>query len=149
DVRTGLLTASNPGRFQVLPGRPAVILDVAHNPAAAAALARNLSRMPKPARTFAVFAMLRDQDVDGVIACMKDVIDEWLVAGLEGERGSAALDMREALARAGIVEHVSVHESVAAAHAFACESAGVNDRIAVFGSFYTVAAVLAQESGAD
>ena len=56
DVRTGLLTAENPGRFQVLPGRPAVILDVAHNRAAAAALAQNLSRMPRAGRTYWPFS---------------------------------------------------------------------------------------------
>jgi len=141
DIRTGLLTAENPGRFQALPGRPAVILDVAHNPAAAAALARNLARMPREGRTFAVFAMLRDKDIAGVIAAMKPQVDEWLVSSTSGERGADAALIGEALARAGVRGPVSSHDSVAAAYAQACDRAAQTDRIVVFGSFHTVAAV--------
>ena len=58
DIRGGLLTAENPGRFQVLPGQPLVILDVAHNPHAAQALAGGLKSLPRGGKTLAVFAML-------------------------------------------------------------------------------------------
>ena len=143
DIRTGLLTAVNPGRFQVLPGRPPVILDVAHNPAAAAALARNLARLPREGPTLAVFAMLKDKDVDGVIAAVKGEVDEWFVSGIAAERGGDEGFIRNALARAGVVEAVSSHDSVAAAYTAACDKAGQNARIVVFGSFHTVAAVVA------
>ena len=143
DIRTGLLTAVNPGRFQVLPGRPAVILDVAHNPAAAAALARNLARWPREGPTLAVFAMLKDKDVDGVIAAVKGEVDEWFVSGIAAERGGDSGFIRNALARAGVIETVSSYDSVAAAYAAACDKAGQNARIVVFGSFHTVAAVVA------
>lgn len=143
DVRGGLLTAENPGRFQVLPGRPTVILDVAHNRAAARALARNLARMPKAGRTYAVFAMLKDKDVSGVAAELDKHVDEWLVAGIAGPRGADASFIRAALARAGVIESVSAHDAVAHAYAQACDKAAENDRILVFGSFYTVAAVMA------
>ncbi len=143
DVRTGLLTAENPGRFQVLPGRPAVILDVAHNRAAAAALSRNLERLPQAGRTYGVFAMLKDKDIAGVATEMKQVIDEWLVSGIEAQRGADASHLCAELARAGVLESVSKHASVAAAYAQACDRAAQNDRIVVFGSFYTVAAVMA------
>jgi dihydrofolate synthase/folylpolyglutamate synthase len=148
DVRTGLLTVENPGRFQVLPGRPIVILDVAHNPAAAAALARNLSRMPRTGRTYAIFAMLRDKDMAGVIAALKPHIDEWLVAGIEGARGTDSLFMQQELARAGVLEIVSTWASITDAYTQACDMAGENDRIIVFGSFHTVAAVLAARKSA-
>lgn len=144
DIRTGLLTAVNPGRFQVLPGRPAVILDVAHNPAAAAALARNLERMPRVGRTLAVFAMLKDKDIEGVIAAVASQVDEWFVGSLRGERGTDAATLRAALLRAGVVEHVPTYDCVAAAYAAACDKAGQNDRIVAFGSFHTVAAVVAK-----
>jgi dihydrofolate synthase/folylpolyglutamate synthase len=144
DIRTGLLTAVNPGRFQVLPGRPAVILDVAHNPAAAAALARNLARMPREGRTLAVFGMLKDKDIDAVISAIESQVDEWFVGGLGGERGTDAASLRAALLRAGVVEDVSTYDSVAAAYAAACGKAGQNDRIVAFGSFHTVAAVVAK-----
>ena len=143
DVRTGLLTVENPGRFQVLAGRPAVILDVAHNPAAARALGKNLARMPRAGRTFAVFAMLKDKDIGGVIAETKAQVDEWLVSGIEAPRGADAAHLANQLARAGVLENVSVHASVGTAYARAWEKAGENDRIVVFGSFHTVAAVMA------
>ena len=100
DIRAGLVDADNPGRFQVLPGRPAVILDVAHNPAAAKALAQNLARMPSAGRTLAVFAMLRDKDIAGVIDAVKNRIDAWFVAGTEGPRAADASALREARSRA-------------------------------------------------
>lgn len=143
DIRAGLVAVENPGRFQVLPGRPVVILDVAHNPAAARALARNLGRMERTSRTYAVFAMLNDKDIAGVVAATRKHIDEWLVATIEAPRGATASHLREALAREGVLESVSTHESVSAAYAQACDRAAENDRILVFGSFYTVAAVMA------
>ena len=143
DVRMGLLTAENPGRFQVLPGRPTVILDVAHNPAAAAALAHSIARLPRAGRTFAVFAMLEDKDIAGVITAVAAEIDEWLVSGIAAPRGADAALVREALARAGVSEFVSTYGSVADAYHQACDKAAQNDRIVVFGSFHTVAAVMA------
>jgi dihydrofolate synthase/folylpolyglutamate synthase len=148
DIRTGLLTVENPGRFQVLPGRPVVVLDVAHNPAAATALARNLARLPRARRTYAVFAMLKDKDIGGVVTAMKAHVDEWLVGGIGGPRGAEALAIREELARAGVLEAISIYETVAAAYLQACDMAGENDRIVVFGSFHTVAAVLAARKSA-
>ena len=141
DVRAGLLQAENPGRFQVLPGRPVVVLDVAHNPQAARALAASLNAMGRGGRTLAVFAMLRDKDVAGVIAALASRIDHWFVAGLTGARGAAASELERALASAG-VSAVTVCGDVAAAYSQACEQAGENDRILVFGSFYTVASVM-------
>jgi dihydrofolate synthase/folylpolyglutamate synthase len=120
-----------------------VILDVAHNRAAAAALARNLVRLPKTGRTFGVFAMLKDKDIAGVASEMKHAIDEWLVSGIDAPRGSDASHVATELSRAGVLERVSKHVSVAAAYARACDRASENDRIVVFGSFYTVAEVMA------
>jgi dihydrofolate synthase/folylpolyglutamate synthase len=119
-----------------------VILDVAHNRAAAAALARNLARLPKADRTYAVFAMLKDKDIAGVAAEMRHVIDEWLVGGIEAARGADASQVCEALSRAGVADRVSKHATVVDAYAQACDRAAQNDRIVAFGSFYTVAAVM-------
>ncbi len=141
DIRSGLLQAEIPGRFQVLPGRPAVILDVAHNPQAARALAGNLATMGRAGRTLAVFAMLKDKDIAGVIAALRARIAHWHVAGLPGPRGAGAGELKAALAAAGIGS-VTRCVDVAAAYAQACDMAAENDRILVFGSFYTVAAVM-------
>jgi dihydrofolate synthase/folylpolyglutamate synthase len=141
DIRTGLLQADNPGRFQVLPGRPAVILDVAHNPQAARALAASLAAMGGGGRILAVFAMLRDKDIAGVVAAVKPQVAHWFIAGLEVARGAQVGELRQALAAAAVTA-VTACDSVAAAYAQACDIATENDRIAVFGSFYTVAAVM-------
>ena len=82
DVRRGLALVDLPGRFQVLPGRPAVIFDVAHNPHAAAHLARNLDSMGFFPLTFAVFGMLADKDIDAVIGHLKGNIDHWICCSL-------------------------------------------------------------------
>jgi len=141
DIRAGLLQVDIPGRFQVLPGRPAVILDVAHNPQAARALAVSLKAMGRTGRTFAVFAMLKDKDVAGVIAALKSSVAHWFIAGLGGARGASAADLGRALAGAG-VGAVTPCGDVAAAYTQACDMATENDRILVFGSFYTVATVM-------
>ena len=143
DIRTGLLTAENPARFQVIPGRPIVILDVAHNPAAARALAENLASMKIAGRTYAVFSMLNDKDIEGVVAATKRYVDEWFVAATEGSRGAGADIIRDVLVRAGHGERVHMNDRIASAYAQACDRAAENDRIVVFGSFYTVAAVMA------
>ena len=141
DIRAGLLQVDIPGRFQVLPGRPAVILDVAHNPQAARALAVSLGAMGRTGRTFAVFAMLKDKDVAGVIAALKSSIAHWFIAGLGGPRGASAADLGQALAEAG-VSAITACGDVGAAYTQACDMATENDRILVFGSFYTVATVM-------
>ena len=98
-VRDGLCGVELPGRFQVLPGRPTRVLDVAHNPHAARVLAACLGSMGYHPATLAVFGMLADKDIDGVVAAMKSRVDRWFVAPLPGPRGAPAGDAR-ALARA-------------------------------------------------
>lgn len=142
-IRQGLLEVALPGRFQVLPGRPVVILDVAHNPHAARALASSLRRLPEGGRTLAVFAMLRDKDIEGVATAMRDEPDEWLVASLPGPRGADAERVLQALAAAQVKAPVAKFDTPAEAYQQAIRLAGQDDKILVFGSFYTVAAVLA------
>ncbi len=137
NIRDGLLTAENPGRFQVLPGQPIVILDVAHNPHAAQALADSLKSMPRGGRTLAVFSMLSDKDIAGVVAIVKPRIDHWFIAGLAGTRGTTAQQLSSHLAAAG-VSAVTGCASIADAYARAREAAGENDKIVIFGSFHTV-----------
>jgi dihydrofolate synthase/folylpolyglutamate synthase len=143
-VRQGLLTVDLPGRFQVLPGRPAVILDVAHNPHAAAVLAENLDNMGFYPSTHAVFGMLRDKDIDGVIARLGNRVDHWHVAPTPGERGCDAATVAALVrARAGGREcSILEYPDLAASFDGARESAGADDRILAFGSFLTVAEVM-------
>jgi dihydrofolate synthase/folylpolyglutamate synthase len=138
DIRGGLLTAKNPGRFHVLPGRPMIILDVAHNPHAAQALVASLNSMPRGGRTLAVFAMLADKDIAGVIAILKPYIGHWFAAGLNGPRGATAVLIEQKLFAAGISELTRL-DTVAAAVNAARECATVDDKILIVGSFHTVA----------
>jgi len=147
DLRRGLLEATLPGRFQILPGNPALILDVAHNPHAAAALAGNLKSMPIAGRTVALFAMLADKDIAGVVRAMKDVVDVWIVGEIRESRGATAEQIMQALHGEGLAGSAVAGGSLAEAFARACDAAGENDRIVAFGSFYTVAEVLRLRRG--
>ncbi|HEY8101884.1 MAG TPA: bifunctional tetrahydrofolate synthase/dihydrofolate synthase [Burkholderiaceae bacterium] len=148
EVRNGLVMVELPGRFQVLPGRPTVVLDVAHNPHAAATLAQNFDNMGFHPYTYAVFGAMRDKDIDGVIAHMKGRVDHWCVTDLPSPRAATAKYIQERLLAAGIQSQNDNESSVetfttpAEAFANALKRAGENDRIAVFGSFLTVAGVM-------
>ncbi len=144
-VREGLAAVTLPGRFQVLPGKPVVILDVAHNPHAAAVLAANLTSMDRFASTVAVFGMLRDKDMAGVVRAMHDVIDVWYVASLPGPRGASNEELERLLSERGAEVHVC--SSIAAAWLQANGAVSEAGRIVVFGSFLTVSAVLESRTG--
>lgn len=154
-IRQGLASVELPGRFQVLAGRPAVVLDVGHNPHAAAHLAANLDNMGFFPYTFAVFGMLADKDIDATISHLRSRVDHWLCVDLSGPRGSSAADLAARLRKAGVIpgeggdaeRTISCFASPREAFAAAQERAGENDRIVVFGSFLTVADVLAARGG--
>jgi dihydrofolate synthase / folylpolyglutamate synthase len=143
-IREGLVSVELPGRFQVLPGRPTIVLDVAHNPHAARVLAASLGAMGFHPETYAVFGMYADKDIGNVIGAVKPRIDHWYVAGLPGERGAPALMIIEKLRAAGVAQ-TAIHafDAIGSAFRAAREAASNADRIVVFGSFLTVAAAFA------
>ncbi len=149
-VRTGLATVELPGRFQIIPGQPTLILDVAHNPHAAATLAVNLDQMGFYPRTHAVWGAMSDKDLGGMIARMRPLVDAWYCCDLPTARAAAATDLKQAI-EAEIAAHplatapkvtVSTHADPMAALKAALAAADPTDRIVVFGSFYTVGGVL-------
>lgn len=149
-VRQGLLQASLPGRFQILPGQPTIIFDVAHNPHAAAVLEKNLGNMGFHPYTYAVFSMLSDKDIASVVRHMAPRIDHWFCAGLPGPRGLSAesiqIKVQQILAepdsKAPKDVQISGFEHVKEAFAAARSKSNLDDRIVVFGSFLTVAEAL-------
>jgi dihydrofolate synthase / folylpolyglutamate synthase len=147
DIRLGLANVELAGRFQVLPGKPQVILDVAHNPHAAAVLAQNLGNMGYFPYTYAVFGAMSDKDIDGIVSRLKGEVDHWNVAALPTPRAASPEQLEAALREAGVNEgpesSVSRFNSAAEAFRDALSRATENDRILVFGSFYTVAGVMA------
>jgi len=140
-VRRGLSEVELTGRFQFVPGKPQLILDVAHNPHAARSLALNFTNLP-PAKTFAVFAMLKDKDMAGVVQALDAQVDAWLVAGIDAPRGASASELAQVLKETGVRGEVVVCDSIAESLHEASKRAGENDRIVAFGSFYTVAEVM-------
>ncbi len=140
-LREGLQSASLAGRFQKVSQAPLVIMDVAHNPHAAAELAANLRVEPSDGKTWAVFGMLSDKDIAGVVALLDPLVDCWCVAGIAEKRGATLQDMEGHLA--GVRGSVDGFASPQAAFQAALARAQAADRIVVFGSFVTVGAGMA------
>jgi dihydrofolate synthase/folylpolyglutamate synthase len=117
--------------------------DVAHNPAAASALAMTLASCEVRNTTFAIVGLLDDKDVDGVIAPLTDSVDHWIAVLPNSERampsGELARQISNLTARACLVA-----DSVADAIEFARHEALESDRILVTGSFFTVGPILDQ-----
>ena len=143
-VRTGLAMVELPGRFQIVPGQPTLVLDVAHNHQAVAALALNLDQMGFFPRTHAVFGAMRDKDIAGLLVRMLPLVDHWHVSNLPTPRAATAAELAAALRAAAAPKAVLVDEHIAPAQALASAvaAAAPADRIVVFGSFYTVGGVL-------
>ncbi|MBB3280964.1 bifunctional tetrahydrofolate synthase/dihydrofolate synthase [Mitsuaria sp. BK037] len=149
-VRAGLALVELPGRFQVIPGSPMLVLDVAHNPHAVAALAQNLDQMGFYPRTRAVFGAMADKDLANILARISPLIDHWHFCDLPIARAASAqaLQQRFDEARAaGALQTPkevgsSLHPDPASALAAAAAEADPADRILVFGSFFTVGGIL-------
>lgn len=143
-VRQGLACVELPGRFQIVPGEPALVLDVAHNPQAVAALALNLDQMGFYPRTHAVFGAMRDKDIATLLARIAPLVDVWHLTDLPLPRAATATELAQAVAAAAAGREVLVHTHANPAQALAAAAAGADptDRIVVFGSFYTVGGVL-------
>ncbi len=144
DIENGLTRVSLPGRFDLRPGPVEVLLDVAHNPQAARALAASLRQQPCRGATWAVFGMLRDKDIKAVVAAMGDVVNHWLPCTLPGPRAASADELAAILVEQGLAAPVQGYASAARAFRAARKAANEGDRILAFGSFLTVAAVLRQ-----
>ncbi len=143
-VRNGLAMVELTGRFQIVPGQPALVLDVAHNPHSVAALAANLDAMGFYPTTHAVFGAMGDKDLNAMLRRMDPLVDRWYFTALDTPRASAPAAL-QALWQAQTTRkdaaasvHASPHEALAAAVA----AADPTDRILVFGSFFTVGGVL-------
>ena len=147
-MRRGLQRVRLPGRFEVLPGAPTLILDVAHNGQAAEALAANLRAYPCGGRRHAVLGVLEDKVVEDILAPLVPLFASWDLGQAEDPRAMPVADLRAAVAAAlagmGTADAVPIHAhgSIAAALGAARGRAGDGDCVVVFGSFKTVEAAL-------
>ena len=138
-IRNGLAMVELPGRFQIVPGQPTLVLDVAHNPQAVAVLAQNLDAMGFFPRTHAVLGVMRDKDLASLLTRIRPLIDLWYLCDLPTPRAATAVELAAALGEAAVS---SQHASPALALAAAAAASDPADRIVVFGSFFTVGGVL-------
>ncbi len=137
-VRTGLALVDLPGRFQIVPGQPTLVLDVSHNTQAVSVLARNLDAMGFYPRTLAVFGAMADKALAPMVAAVRGLIDGWYLCPLPSARSATAEELQALLPGATS----SLHPDPAAALQAAAAAADPADRIVVFGSFLTVGGVL-------
>ncbi|WP_439827634.1 bifunctional tetrahydrofolate synthase/dihydrofolate synthase [Aeromonas enteropelogenes] len=141
-IREGLANARLAGRMQRLQTAPLVIVDVAHNPHSAAYLASQLRQIPCKGVRRAVVGMLKDKDMAGSLAELDGLIDEWHLASLTGPRAASATQLRDALGEGR--GPAQTHDAVVDAYRTALAASSPDDMVIVFGSFYTVADILAQ-----
>jgi dihydrofolate synthase/folylpolyglutamate synthase len=143
-VRSGLALVELPGRFQIVTGQPTIVLDVGHNPQAMAVLAVNLDQMGYYPRTHAVFGVMHDKDLAGVLKPIAPLVDAWYLTDLPSARAASGESLRPLVQRASDRGEVAVscHATPAQALVAAMGRADPTDRIIVFGSFLTVGGVL-------
>jgi dihydrofolate synthase/folylpolyglutamate synthase len=144
-IERGLQTVTLPGRFQIIrrsePVATEWILDVAHNPAAAQALAGQLANQPAGGRTLAVCGILGDKDIEGVAAALRGGFDAWIVVGLDSPRAVPLIDLSQRLVSSG-ANVIASADSVPKGCEIAETMARAGDRIVAFGSFLTVGPAL-------
>ena len=147
-VRNGLSLVELPGRFQIIPGQPTLVLDVAHNPHSVAALTANLDAMGYFPTTHAVLGAMADKDLGAMLAKIGPVVDRWYFTDLPTPRAESAAGLQQKWNALQIVAGgrrevaTSTHANPADALQAAMSAADPADRIIVFGSFHTVGGVL-------
>lgn len=142
-VRRGLLETELAGRFQVIPGPPDLVLDVAHNPEAAKVLATNLGQLAFAHTQHGVLGMMADKDMTGVLAPLVRLISRWYLTPLDNPRSASPDEIRQVLLALGVkADMIESFENPHTAYAAARKNATESDRIVAFGSFLTVADVL-------
>lgn len=144
-LRQGLLAITPPpGRQQILTQPVTQILDVAHNVDSVGALADLLATQPCSGHTHAVVGMLVDKDLTGILARIATRIDNWHLGSIGQPRGAQAEQLREALLQVNADARLTCYPDISTAWQAATGQLNAEDRLIVFGSFYTVAEVLKQ-----
>ncbi len=146
DIRNGFAMVELPGRFQIIPGQPTIVLDVAHNPHASATLSKGLDKMGYFPYTYAIFGVMQDKDIDAVIKPMLEIVDYWYCVDLPTPRAATAENLSQRLRELGVkdtdISGIDIFTSPSLAYEKSLNKVSQNDRIVVFGSFFTVSGVL-------
>jgi dihydrofolate synthase/folylpolyglutamate synthase len=145
-IRAGLRLVTLSGRFQYIPASVPVLLDVAHNPQAVRVLADYLRSRFGGTTIHAVFAVMRDKDIPGIIYNIKDLVEHWYLAPLKMSRAATADQLSTVLDGLGVTAVRSGFEDAASAFDAARQSAESDQLVLVFGSFFLVSEILAHIS---
>jgi len=141
-IQKGITLTLLPGRFQEVKKMPSLIFDVAHNPQAARSLSHNLKTHVVPGKTIAVFSILKDKDIFGVINELNLDIDDWFIAEIQNERAASIENISNTIQKINLSAHIEAFKNIQEAYQFASKEVTRNDRIIVFGSFFTVADIM-------
>ncbi|MSQ80485.1 MAG: bifunctional tetrahydrofolate synthase/dihydrofolate synthase [Candidatus Methylopumilus sp.] len=141
-IQKGIASAYLLGRFQEIQKNPSLILDVAHNPQAALSLSHNLRGQPIKGKTIAVFSILADKDILGVVRALSKDIDDWYISMIQHERAASVQMIEDMIKKINPSFRVMQFKNIQKAYQFAFKKASENDRIIVFGSFFTVADIM-------
>ena len=141
-IQKGIALTLLPGRFQEVKKMPSLIFDVAHNPQAARSLSHNLKTHVVPGKTIAVFSILKDKDIFGVINVLNLDIDDWFIAEIQNERAASIETISNTIQKINPSAHIEAFRNIQEAYQFASKEVTRNDRIIVFGSFFTVADIM-------
>jgi dihydrofolate synthase/folylpolyglutamate synthase len=142
-MEMGLAAAHLPARLQFVESSPRLVLDVAHNAQAARALAGALRNMVHGVKVHAVFGAMRDKDLESIVAAMHNVVRAWYLCALDTPRGATTDRLAMALKREHDIDPAGCFADPLEALDAACSAAASDDLVVVFGSFRTVAPVLA------
>ena len=143
-VRVGFSMVELPGRFQIVPGQPTLVLDVAHNPHSVAALSENLDAMGFYPCTHAVFGAMADKDVEPMLTRIGPLVDRWYFTDLPTARAATGDVLQAKWQASNTRKNVTsiAYKTPESALQAAIAAADPADRIIVFGSFYTVGGIL-------
>ena len=141
-IQKGIASALLPGRFEEVQSNPSLVFDVAHNPQAALSLSHNLKAHAVNGKTVAVFSILKDKDILGVIKALIHDIDYWCIAEIQHDRAADLVTISGAIKNTNPAALVKSFKNIQEAYQFASKEVSSNDRIIVFGSFFTVADIM-------
>lgn len=138
-IKSGIIKTALTGRFQVLPGQPQIILDVAHNQQAISHMLQNMIKLPFVKRSFAVFGMAIDKDVAAVVKLCAKYFDKWFIAPTNSNKSCTAKQLNDILIEHGVKkDQILTFNDIDKATKQAINAATLNDRIMCFGSFLVV-----------
>lgn len=145
-IEEGLIACKLSGRMEIINQKPFVLADVAHNPEASLNLYNFLYKSKGKGKLYAVFSILSDKNIDGVIAPFLEIVDEWYISKIQSARAKPLMEIVQSIKNFKPEATINICDDLKSAYLNAFEKCSLNDNIVVFGSFYTVYECLTETS---